>query len=504
MSFDAFGLRRDAGGFAPLSPAGRAGFDTSTTTRGFTGHEGLDPVGLVHMNGRAYDPLLGRFISADPHVQEPRLTQSHNRYSYALNNPLNHTDPDGHFFRKLLRVAAAVVAHVVFGPEVGWLVNSLAQTAIELLPDAGRVGPAFGQEPPTAPATRGPGDVPPGRLCLAAECRNAPAEIQAALGHTVGGERPGLPNGAATDAYRAALAGDPDGGSGLPPSRVGQAWTFDHPLGAEFAVAFIPFGCAYTEDGCAAADIAIDVVGLVPIFKPVAVMAKVLRGAGRVRKGARTCSFAAGTTVATPDGPRPIEAVEAGDWVLARDAETGQVAPKRVSLAYSSMHDDGVLLTARRRDGGREAILTTAEHPFRVDGGGWVPAGALSPGDALLTLSGEAAALEATVSADGPLATHNFEVEGFHTYAVGEDGIWVHNACDPSKGRKPRDSSKNERHGDSGRAQAKADQHIEVLEEKMRHASRKERLRLDRRIKNIAKDAKRKRRGETHHRQGRR
>ena len=62
---------------------------------GFTDHEQLDAVGLIHMNGRVYDPELGRFLSADPFVQAPLSSQSYNRYSYVFNNPLSFTDPSG-------------------------------------------------------------------------------------------------------------------------------------------------------------------------------------------------------------------------------------------------------------------------------------------------------------------------------------------------------------------------------------------------------------------------
>ncbi|WP_299390697.1 RHS repeat-associated core domain-containing protein [Pelagibius sp.] len=65
------------------------------TPRGFTGHEHLDAVGLIHMNGRVYDPTLGRFLSADPFVTYPETTQGFNRYSYTDNNPLSYTDPSG-------------------------------------------------------------------------------------------------------------------------------------------------------------------------------------------------------------------------------------------------------------------------------------------------------------------------------------------------------------------------------------------------------------------------
>lgn len=65
------------------------------TSRGFTGHEPLDRTGVIHMNGRIYDPMVGRFLNADPIVQAPGLSQSHNRYSYVFNNPLSYTDPSG-------------------------------------------------------------------------------------------------------------------------------------------------------------------------------------------------------------------------------------------------------------------------------------------------------------------------------------------------------------------------------------------------------------------------
>ena len=63
--------------------------------RGYTGHEHLTWFGLINMNARLYDPLLGRFLSPDPYVQAPDFTQNFNRYSYALYNPLKYTDYSG-------------------------------------------------------------------------------------------------------------------------------------------------------------------------------------------------------------------------------------------------------------------------------------------------------------------------------------------------------------------------------------------------------------------------
>lgn len=96
MSFDAWGARRNALRWTAVDIAQRLSFNTAkTTTRGFTGHEMLDEVGLVHMNGRIYDARIGRFVQADPFVQFKDMPQSYNRYSYVLNNPLTFDDPSG-------------------------------------------------------------------------------------------------------------------------------------------------------------------------------------------------------------------------------------------------------------------------------------------------------------------------------------------------------------------------------------------------------------------------
>ena len=80
--------------------------------RGFTGHEHLTWFGLVNMNARLYDPLLGRFLSPDPYVQAPDFTQNFNRYSYALNNPLRYTDENGEFVVSALLISIGVGAIV--------------------------------------------------------------------------------------------------------------------------------------------------------------------------------------------------------------------------------------------------------------------------------------------------------------------------------------------------------------------------------------------------------
>ncbi|MGE0278874.1 MAG: RHS repeat domain-containing protein [Nitrospiraceae bacterium] len=121
MSFDAHGNRRDADTWsdAALAPGVPA-----NTTRGFTGHEHIDAANIVHMNGRLYDPALGRMLSADPIVQELFNAQNLNRYTYVLNNPLSFTDPTGlSFFSKYWRTIIAV-ALTTFVPELAVLLHS--------------------------------------------------------------------------------------------------------------------------------------------------------------------------------------------------------------------------------------------------------------------------------------------------------------------------------------------------------------------------------------------
>ena len=109
LSYDAFGKRRDATDWV------EAAVGTPSLDRGYTGHEHLDDVDVIHMNGRIYDPTLGRMLSPDPVVQAPTVGQNYNRYSYVLNNPLKYTDPSGYFFGSIFKAIKSVAKAVVIG-----------------------------------------------------------------------------------------------------------------------------------------------------------------------------------------------------------------------------------------------------------------------------------------------------------------------------------------------------------------------------------------------------
>lgn len=88
----------------------------------------------------------------------------------------------------------------------------------------------------------------------------------------------------------------------------------------------------------------------------------------------------------------------------------------------------------------RFAFGTTAEHPFWVEGEGWVAAGELSAGDRLRLADGGDALVASVEDAGATAAVFNFEVDGWHTYHVGALGVWVHNAdcfVDTLHGRLP-------------------------------------------------------------------
>ncbi|MEW6995201.1 PQQ-binding-like beta-propeller repeat protein [Colwelliaceae bacterium MEBiC 14330] len=89
--------------------------------RGYTGHEPVGTNGrIIHMNGRIYDAALGRFMQADPHIQAPSNSQSFNRYSYVLNNPLSYTDPSGYFFKKLWKKIKPFVGAIAAIAVAAW------------------------------------------------------------------------------------------------------------------------------------------------------------------------------------------------------------------------------------------------------------------------------------------------------------------------------------------------------------------------------------------------
>jgi len=154
------------------------------------------------------------------------------------------------------------------------------------------------------------------------------------------------------------------------------------------------------------------------------------------------------TEVWTARGLVPIEEIRDGDLVIATDETTGHTMLRPVTRTFTRLGAPIVAVTllvgASGQDGAAEAFNTTEEHPFYVEGRGWVPAQSLKSGDVVRTMAsgvGQASAEPgAAMPASWPIAevgtveftnrlatVYNFEVEGVHTYRVGAGGVLVHN-----------------------------------------------------------------------------
>ena len=145
---------------------------------------------------------------------------------------------------------------------------------------------------------------------------------------------------------------------------------------------------------------------------------------------ANEACFAAGTPVQTASGPKPIELLEPGDWVFARNQFNPAMAPVLRRVLQIFRLDGKVLVdvSLQRPDGRRESITATTQHPFYLCGHGWQGASDLLPGDELAMLNGECPTVVAVTRLEGEHRVYNFEVDTDHTYFVGDAGVWVHNA----------------------------------------------------------------------------
>jgi preprotein translocase subunit YajC len=145
-----------------------------------------------------------------------------------------------------------------------------------------------------------------------------------------------------------------------------------------------------------------------------------------------TC-FVAGTMILTASGLVAIENIKAGDKVISTDPETMETAEKTVLETY--IREDSKLIHLVIND---EEIITTETHPFYVNNRGFVNAGELKVGDELLDPNKNILLVENfdVELTDEPTTVYNFQVEDFHTYFVGECGVWVHNANYKNSNRK--------------------------------------------------------------------
>ncbi len=133
------------------------------------------------------------------------------------------------------------------------------------------------------------------------------------------------------------------------------------------------------------------------------------------------------TLVSTEDGLRPIEEIQAGDYVWSENTETGKKELKKVLSV--SVTETTTLVHVTTENG--TVINTTENHPFYVEGKGWCAAAELETGDVLRTEDGEQETVKSvqTEKLDKAVKVYNLEIEDSHTYYVSADRVLVHNAC---------------------------------------------------------------------------
>jgi len=191
----------------------------------------------------------------------------------------------------------------------------------------------------------------------------------------------------------------------------------------------------------AAVDVAMSVIAVVQSFRALSAAMKMRSPANKhvkVKKpeggtgidletgcNAGDC-FIAGTKVLTEDGYKNIEDIEVGDKVLAYDEKTGEQAYKKVVQLFRGETKEWYHVFV---DG--EEIVCTGNHPFYVEGKGFVKAKDLTTEEKLTLSDGKQVEIEKIEieKLDKPETKYNFEVEGFHTYYVTEKAILVHNDC---------------------------------------------------------------------------
>ncbi|CAI4032688.1 hypothetical protein DNFV4_03118 [Nitrospira tepida] len=158
----------------------------------YTGKELDSTTGLYYYEARYYDPTLGRFISADTIVPNPRDPQDLNRYTYAGNNPFKYTDPTGHFkLKKFLNktlgdkgITALGLAIQIFG---GPVFSAILPSTCGMLNSCGFVvgGAVLTQSRSGRYVLAG--EIVAGSIIASIQCGGCGAGLGMALGSTLGG-----------------------------------------------------------------------------------------------------------------------------------------------------------------------------------------------------------------------------------------------------------------------------------------------------------------------------
>ncbi|MEP4098721.1 polymorphic toxin-type HINT domain-containing protein, partial [Paraglaciecola sp.] len=267
----------------------------------YTGHKFDDYVDLSYMQGRYYDPMVGRFYSSDPvGYTAKNPVMSFNRYLYVNNNPFKYTDPDGEF----INFAVKFVADVALGAAVNYLET---------------------------------GDVNLG--------------------------------GAIKDAA----------------------------------------------------------IGVVDPTKTIKKAKRLKNALSSSSSPCKLSCFVAGTEVLAKDGHMPIEDIQVGELVWAKNVETGESKWKPVTHVWVVEGKEIYEVGVTSSNGIYQTVEATERHPFYVTGKGWVDTIDLKLGDKFIDDQGRALVVDSIRKLNRKDIAYNFTVADFHTYYVTKKNVLVHN-----------------------------------------------------------------------------
>ncbi|WP_448659154.1 polymorphic toxin-type HINT domain-containing protein [Sphingomonas sp. CJ99] len=195
--------------------------------------------------------------------------------------------------------------------------------------------------------------------------------------------------------------------------------------GVTFLPGYEVYSCV--RYGCSPGEAIVAGVSLFPAGKAITSgfkVAKLLRLAG---KGCKC--FEAGTMVSTPGGLVAIESIKVGDLVLSKNEHTGEMGWKAVTALIRPDPKPLYAVSMVNPDGAPVVFHATDDHPWKVEGRGWIETRDLHTGDRIDTADGHDVVLKMVSATDRVERTYNLEVADWHTYFVGNDKVWVHNEC---------------------------------------------------------------------------
>lgn len=471
---DPWGAPRRAGGaVAPNNPC-RTDLQSSPNNRWYQDARRDDTTGNYQFGNRTYTPDTGTWLQPD-NTRGPGAPTSlsigtdplvANRYSYVNGDPINLSDPSGHFidFSSFFRGLFAAME----GPTVDEdqdLVTSDEGTIYRIAIDTANQGDIskadgnFSRDDVEAAAAGGEkledvvrqiladteyaGDEEVVRA-LAAETQRIAANLLTednsweeidtdrpngfmSVAHTVldvAGFVPGV--GAIADVANAALYALEGDWKNAAISLAGAA--FDGATALRGALNSVDVMSDVTRVANNIGDIDRAVDGLDAAADARRAVENATPRLPDTPNACKVNSFAPDTEVLMADGSiRPISLIAVGDIVLATDPETGEQGPREVTDII--VGDGAKELVDITIDG--DTITATRGHPFWVtDDGAWVDADQLVAGDRLLTESGAIERVDRVEHRTAGLRVHNLTVDGIHTYHVNVGagaGVLVHN-----------------------------------------------------------------------------